>query len=127
MATADPAVTAPADGHRPEAQPAGADDGRALTIRLEGRLDALRALALRAELDEVVGKAAPERRDVIVDLTDVTFLDSAALAALVRLRRQCADAVVDLKLVKPRQREALRIFWLTKFDEVFVMLDGVPS
>ena len=62
----------------------------------------------------------------MVDLTEVTFVDSAALAALVRLRRQCATAGLELKFVKPRHADALRIFRLTQFDEVFVMLDGSP-
>lgn len=98
-----------------------------VTLSLAGRLDALRALPLRAELDELVVGAAAAGRGVLIDLTDVTFVDSAALAALVRLRRRCADAGLDLALVKPSHVDALRIFRLTQFDEVFVMLDRRPT
>ncbi len=94
-----------------------------VTIALSGRLDALRALPLRSELDDLVVAAAGGAQGVVVDLSDVVFVDSAALAALVRLRRQCVDAHLDLKFVKPRHTDALRIFRLTQFDEVFVMLD----
>jgi anti-sigma B factor antagonist len=102
------------------------DDGEPATIALTGRLDALRALLLRSELDELVACAASEARGVLVDLSAVVFVDSAALAALVRLRRQCIDAGLDLALVKPRHADALRIFRLTQFDEVFVMLERRP-
>lgn len=104
--------------------PAGADG--AATIVLTGRLDALRAVPLRGELDDLVARAAAAAQGVAVDLTDVVFVDSAALAALVRLRRQCSDAGLGLVLVRPRHVEALRIFRLTQFDEVFVMVDGRP-
>lgn len=96
------------------------------SVALTGRLDALRALLLRAELDELLVRAAGGARGVLVDLRDVVFVDSAALAALVRLRRRCIDAGLDLALVKPRERDAMRIFRLTQFDEVFVMLDDRP-
>ncbi len=100
------------------------DAHEVVTLALSGRLDALRALPLRAELDNLVVAAAGGAQGVLIDLSDVVFVDSAALAALVRLRRQCADAGLDLKFVKPRHSEALRIFRLTQFDEVFVMLDA---
>ena len=116
----------PVTGRTPPAGTAldGPDGGT--TLALSGRLDALRALPLRAELDELVVQAATHDRRVLVDLSEVDFVDSAALAALVRLRRQCADAGVDLALVSPRHPDALRIFRLTQFDEVFVMLESRP-
>lgn len=95
-----------------------------ITIALDGRLDALRALQLRSAFDDVVVQAAANARGVMVDLVEVTFVDSAALATLVRLRRQCATAGLELKFIKPRNSDALRIFRLTQFDEVFVMVDG---
>lgn len=131
MAAPNPAVTPP---HHPGAAPGGdgpevgPDAPAGVTIALHGRLDALRALPLRTEFDELVaGAAAQASGAVLVDLTEVDFVDSAALAALVRLRRQCATAGLDLKFVKPRHQDALRIFRLTQFDEVFVMLDPEPA
>lgn len=129
MAAADTAMTSRPDREpgppAPDALPA-LDRAGDVCIALEGRLDALRALPLRAELDELVVAAAAHARGVLVDLTDVVFVDSAALAALVRLRRQCVDADLQLSFVKPLHSDALRIFRLTQFDEVFVMLDGRP-
>ena len=116
----------PAVGATPPAGTALDDPHHGATLVLAGRLDALRALPLRAELDELVVQAATHERRVLVDLSEVDFVDSAALAALVRLRRQCLDAGVDLALVRPRHPDAQRIFRLTQFDEVFVMLESRP-
>jgi anti-sigma B factor antagonist len=98
-------------------------DGRAVTVTLDGRLDALRAPALRAEFDEVVAAGA---RQVVVDLAGVTFVDSAALAALVRLRRRCTAEGGQVTLVRPAAEDALRIFQLTQFDRVFTMVGPPP-
>jgi anti-sigma B factor antagonist len=95
---------------------------------LEGRLDALRAFSLRSQFDDLVAEAvAGAAREILIDLSDVTFVDSAALAALVRLRRKCGETRLGLKFVKPQHSDALRIFRLTQFDEVFTMLDREPS
>jgi anti-sigma B factor antagonist len=94
-------------------------DRSAVTLTLAGRLDAVRAPALRAGFDQVVADGAEQ---VVVDLSAVEFVDSAALAALVRLRRRCTAAGATLTLVRPESEEALRIFQLTQFDRVFTMV-----
>ncbi len=111
---------------RPGTRPPPAVDG-AISLALSGRLDALRALPLRAELEALVAGAVDSGAPgVLIDLSQAVFVDSAALAALVRLRRRCADVGLDLTLVKPRHPDAFRIFRLTQFDEVFVMIDSSP-
>lgn len=88
------------------------------TIRVEGRLDALRAQPLRAELD-----AAAEGgiNRIVVDLTDATFVDSAGLAALAQGMKRARQAGGDLRVVASQHLEAQRVFTLTRFDQVFVM------
>lgn len=98
-----------------------------LRVPLDGRLDALRALGLRKQLEAMVAEARGERAAIVVDLTEVTFVDSAALAALVRLRRLCEEADLRLTFIRPRSEDAVRIFHLTQFDQVFTMVDAESS
>ena len=97
-------------------------DGRTTTVTLTGRLDALEAPVLRTELDRVLaGHASGHAPHVVVDLADVDFVDSAALAVLVRLRRGTTAAGGLLTLVRPDSEDAMRVFRLTQFDRVFTM------
>jgi anti-anti-sigma factor len=58
------------------------DAAKHAEVRLEGRLTALEAPALRAAIRDCAG-----RRLVIIDLRDVTAVDAAGLAALLDGRR----------------------------------------
>ena len=90
-------------------------------VVLVGRLDAVEAPALRAELDRVLRSGAST---LVVDLVAVNFIDSAGLAALVRARRDARHLGGDVVLISPADRDALRVFGLTQFDEVFRMVDS---
>ena len=94
------------------------------TVVLVGRLDAVEAPALRAVLTRVLDAGVAT---VVIDLVDVGFVDSAGLAALVRARRDARAAGGDVVLVRPADDNALRVFRLTQFDEVFQMVDARGS
>ena len=94
------------------------------TVVLVGRLDAVEAPALRAALTRVLDAGVAT---VVIDLVDVGFVDSAGLAALVRARRDARAAGGDVVLVRPADDNALRVFRLTQFDEVFQMVDAKGS
>lgn len=87
-----------------------------LTVRLAGRLDALEASELRRLL---TGHLQDGRNNIAVDLSDLDFLDSAGLAALVKGMKDAREAGGDLRLVWPTSADAQRIFELTSFDKVF--------
>jgi anti-sigma B factor antagonist len=59
------------------------EDGDATVVRLRGELDLYNAAEIRAALDDVVARA-PTR--LVVDLSDVEFVDSTALGVLVEAR-----------------------------------------
>ncbi|HEY4992447.1 MAG TPA: STAS domain-containing protein [Nakamurella sp.] len=90
-------------------------------IVLTGRLDSVEAAGLRLELARVRDLGA---RTLIIDLVGVRFIDSAGLAALVVARREAQSAGGDVVLVRPASPEALRVFRLTQFDEVFRLVDS---
>lgn len=93
------------------------DDGRGLVILVSGEVDVVTSPALYECL-----KGLDEQRIVTVDMSNVTFLDSSGLSALVVALKARKAAGGDLLLsgVKPAQR---RIFDVTGLDAAF-NLDG---
>lgn len=85
-------------------------------VRLEGELDAYVAPELRERLRLAID-AAPGG-ELVVDLTQVTFLDSTILGALVGALRSMRASGGELRLVYP-PHPAIRIFELTGLDTLF--------
>ena len=84
-------------------------------VKLAGELDLSTTPILRDRLATLAG-------DVVVDLTDVSFLDSRAIALLVAEHRRRVDAGAHL-VVKGSSSRALRTFAVTGVDQV-LDLDG---
>ena len=97
------------DGERPS---------RTRLIHPTGDLDAYTAPGLRAELHEATGGDGP----VVVDLSDITFIDSAGLGVLVGAHRRMLEAGGRLRIVRPPTLVG-RAFALTGLDEVFDLYD----
>ena len=93
---------------------------RTATVTLSGRLDALSAPELRARLSELLDDGVHQ---LMVDLAEVDFVDSAGLAALVRAMKTAREHHGDVELVRPSSDDAYRVFELTKFDDVFTIHD----
>jgi anti-sigma B factor antagonist len=51
---------------------------------------------------------------VVVDLTEVTFLDSSALNTLVHCQRKLAEREIGLRVVSPADRVVRRVFEITR-------------
>ncbi len=63
---------------------------------LSGRLDFM----VRRELQSALQNTQTEgTKDVLLDLTDVSFIDCAALGILVRTKQELADAHITLSLI----------------------------
>ncbi|MDY7100541.1 MAG: STAS domain-containing protein [Actinomycetota bacterium] len=92
-----------------------------LTIR--GRIDALAAIDLRRELRDL---REAGRVDVTADLSEVTELDVAGLAALVRAMRDLRAAGGDLTVVLPRADGARRMLRLSRFDRILTTTPARP-
>ena len=89
---------------------------RRVVVAPTARIDAFTAPQLRAEVDRWLEQGATQ---FVLDLSDVGFLDSSGLAALVSLLKRARQAGGDVKLILPRLESAQRILKLTKFDRVF--------
>nr|WP_277349641.1 STAS domain-containing protein [Planosporangium thailandense] len=70
-----------------------------LMVELSGELDLASAEALRDQLAAEV--AATKPLSVVVDLGQVTFMDSTALSALIHVQHAAADAGAALRVVSP--------------------------
>ncbi len=86
-------------------------DGAAIVIA-KGELDAYAAPELTACL-----AGLGDARDVVVDLSAVSFLDSTALGVVVRTVREIGERGGEVRLVLP-VTTARRIFELTMLDQV---------
>ena len=87
-----------------------------LVVELGGEIDLDRAPGVRELLLEAVGRG----RDVLVDLSRVTYIDSSGIARLVEALQNAGKAGTGFGLVAVSQ-EALRVFELARLDKVFAI------
>jgi len=71
-------------------------DGGEVLARLRGELDMETVDAVRARLSEAIGSATTT---LIVDLSEVTFMDSSGVELLFRLRGELAVRQMQLRLI----------------------------
>jgi anti-sigma B factor antagonist len=90
--------------------------GRRHTLILRGELDMASAPALEGMLQELCEEGAQE---LLVDLSELTFMDSAGLNAILKSRTLCEEHLCDLGLI-PGRRTVQRVFELTH------LLDRLP-
>ncbi len=91
---------------------------RVSLVTLKGRLDINNAPVLRSRLQELLNQGFS---NFVLDLSEVTFMDSAIMAAFISLLKNARLKEGDVAVVAPRSDDARRIFHLTKFDRVFIM------
>lgn len=96
--------------------------GNVPVVAVNGEVDVYAAPALRDGLTELLEDGS----SVVVDLTEVGFLDSTGLGALVAARTAAADKGGSLPLVCTHQR-ILKLFTITGLDGVFRIYDNVDA
>ena len=87
-------------------------------VRVTGELDLATATELRQRLDSVIAEGTG---DIDLDLSDVTFLDSSGLVALLAARRRLHDKQHGLRVRDP-SKPVLRGFELSGVLDM--MMDG---
>jgi anti-sigma B factor antagonist len=88
--------------------------GDAAVVHVSGEID----LAAKADLHGALTQAAGGERDVIVDLSRTTFMDSTALKALVDAWRSQTRAGLGFALRNP-SREVCRTLRIAGLEDVF--------
>lgn len=90
--------------------------GDIFVMVLEGRFDAYSAPKATEWLEEAMTNCKPP--NIIVNLEDVVFVDSTALATLVQAMKRCRQLDGDLRLSNLKQPVRM-IFELTRLDRAF--------
>lgn len=98
-------------------------DGHAASVAVTGEID----MATAPQLWERLARAIPATRErLVVDLSATTFLDSSALAVLVRAYKELGRQGADLVLCAPNPT-ARNVLAATGLDQVFTIEDGRPG
>jgi anti-sigma B factor antagonist len=96
-------------------------DGLAV-IHAGGDLDVYTAPQLRAALDEV----GLDGKTVVLDLSEVHFIDSTALGMLVATLQESRESAGDVRLVLD-DPYLLKIFRITGFDGLFSIYPDIAG
>lgn len=89
-------------------------------VALAGEIDLSNHVALRTALNDLIVNGSV---DLVLDLTDVTFMDSTGLGAMIGTRRRVHAFQGSLAIVLTNDA-ILRVFQVTGLDKVF---DLYPS
>jgi anti-sigma B factor antagonist len=100
-----------------------ADHGDQTVVHLGGEIDVYTAPLVREKLDEQIQGG---RTGLIVDLTDVTFLDSTGLGVLVGRLKLARTRGGSMRLVGKDDR-VLKVFSITGLDKVFEIHPDLDS
>jgi anti-anti-sigma factor len=97
-----------------------ADDGRVQFVP-RGELD----LATAPELERCLLEALRERKTVVVDLRELTFMDSTGVRTIVAAHQAAHDAGVELRLVRPSVGGAVsRVIEISGIDSALKLVDA---
>lgn len=84
-------------------------------LRVAGEVDIQTSPILQEHLERVLSQG---RRSIVVDLRDVTFLDSTGLSVLVAGLKRCQEAGGDMRIERP-QPNVLRVLEITGLANAF--------
>lgn len=92
-------------------------------IAVSGEIDVATAPQLRECLHRVIAQG---EATVVLDLLDVTFLDSTALGVLVGALKRCRELGGELNIVVADPR-IVKIFEITGLTNVFTIADSLQA
>ena len=96
--------------------------GASMVITVRGDLD----IVTSPQLDECLSQAQSSHRHIIVDLADVDFLDTSALAVIVGHWKKAEAAGGMLALAGARYRYT-KTLWITGLADRLPMYDSVEQ
>jgi anti-sigma B factor antagonist len=97
--------------------------GETLVFRLRGSLDLATAPTVRAALSEATEKGS---QDLIVDLSQLEFLDSTGLGVLIGAHRRAAERGGSFRLIV-REGPILRLLTITGLIGVFAVYHSLED
>ena len=106
-------------GLRVSFEPASERAGSGAMVRVAGEVDIQTSPVLHEHLTRVLDEG---HTSIVVDLTDVSFLDSTGLSVLIAGLKRCQGSGGDLRVASP-QPNVRRVLEVTGLADVF-RLDG---
>jgi len=97
----------------------------ALVVTVVGEVDMATAPDLAQAID--AGTLHHSVRRVVVDLTDVSFLDSSALNTLVHGQRGLAQRQTEFRVVNPSDHAVRRVFEITQLAGPLSVVDSLDD
>ncbi|MCA0350371.1 MAG: STAS domain-containing protein [Chloroflexi bacterium] len=92
-------------------------------LTLSERFDIAAVATFRQIADQILAQT----NYLVIDLSAVTFFDSAGMAALVNVLKRVREHAGDIRVLWPTSEAARRIVSLTKFDRVFTSSPSLES
>jgi anti-anti-sigma factor len=92
------------------------DDGSRHTLALRGELDITSARELERHVQQLCSQGQGE---LVLDLGELEFIDSAGLSAILRVRALCQEQMLEFCLM-PGERRVQRLFEVTR------LIDRLP-
>ncbi|MFY9423442.1 MAG: anti-sigma factor antagonist, partial [Bacillota bacterium] len=103
-------------------------DRECLVVRVSGELDLRTAGELKSEVDPVLERA-PERPVVVLDLSDVSFMDSSGMGAILGRYRTVSQMGGKLVVcgLTPQLRKLFELTGLMRIIPVYASVDDAIS
>ena len=95
--------------------------GESVIVAVGGEID----MATAPEVAQAIGSVGDNVRLVVVDLSDVTFLDSSALNMLLHCQRDLAERELGFCIVSPADRAVRRVFEITRLTGPLNVVDSL--
>jgi anti-anti-sigma factor len=95
-----------------------------VVARLTGELDISGAQTTGQRIAEAVSSSA---RGVVVDMTDLEFIDSSGVSMLFELARRVGSRRQELRVVAPAGTPVARVLQIVEFERAAPVHDDVDS
>lgn len=106
------------------AEVAERDVDGARVVGISGEIDLSNAISVMERIGESVRSGASI---VVVDLSELTFIDSTGISMLFRLAERIRYGRQELRLVVPPGTQVRRVLEMTKVGEVIPMLESAGT
>ncbi len=92
------------------------DDGKVLSFDLGGRFGIDDFQSFR----DSYGQGVEDAEEVIVDLANIEYLDSASLGMLLHMQQQLQKQVKKFRIINTTP-EVVKLFRVSRFDKIFII------
>jgi anti-sigma B factor antagonist len=111
------------------------DTGAGLLVVRHSRFSDVAIVAVAGEIDmatapdlaRAVNFDGEPLRGVIIDLSEVSFLDSSALRTLAFAHQELAEQQIALSIVKPADPMISRVFEITQFPDPLILVESLDT